>query len=600
MESRRNLGVAVAVVLAFASWGVGAAAGAPAARNVITYAEAPGASPNYIFPFASCQYYSSSNMNQFQMLMYRPLYWFGLGGSPSLVPSLSLAEVPRFTNGDRTVTISLKGWRFADGQIVNARSVLFFLNMYRADPTAFCGYNAGFGIPDQVRNAAGTGDTVQINFATPVNPNWMLDNYLSEITPLPDVWDRTSPTRGARCASGVFGAASTKAACTAVAKYLSSVASDTATFTKPLWQSGVDGPWRLTAFDHLGNATFQPNPRYSGPQKAQVTMVKERAYTSDLAEETDLRAGRLSIGYLDPSVLESPALATGRPGPNWSPLDGHYTMTVGATWSFNFAALNFSTADPKSAAINQLYIRQALQMLIDQGTLIEVTFKGYGSPVYSPLPPQIPRQLAAPVANPYPFNPTAAQSLFATHGWTVEGGALTCVSPGTGTGQCGPGISAGYTLSFNVVIAAGSATLSQAIAAEAANWRAFGIGVTVLTASLSNVLSDCTGGSGFEICEWGTGWTYEPGNYPSGEALFTPGGGSNIGTYNDPAMTALISASTQGSGSLAAYADYAAKQLPVLYQPQPMAIQETIRGLKSTVGLTPNPLGNFMPEYFHF
>ena len=600
MGIRRTLGLTVAAVLATAVWGVGAVSGLSGPRGVVTYAEAPGANPNYIFPFASCQYASSNNINQFQMLMYRPLYWFGLGSSTTFAPAVSLALAPKFTNGNRTVTITLKGWRFADGQLVNARSVMFFLNMYRADPTAYCGYNAGFGIPDQVANASGTGETVRINFTTPVNPNWTFYNYLSEITPLPDLWDRTSPTKRANCAGGAFGAASTKASCTAVVSYLSSLAAETGTFTGKLWQSGVDGPWRLTAFDSQGNATFQANTHYSGPQKAQVLKVEERAYRTSQAEQNDLIAGRLSIGYLDPSALTSPVVPAGQPSANWAPLTGHYTMTVGNTWSFNLAALNFSTADPKSAAINQLYIRQALQLSIDQNSLIQAAFKGYGSPVYSPLPPQTPAVLAKPFNNPYPFDPVAAQLMLVNHGWTLMNGVLTCTSPGTAANQCGARITNGYTLNFNVVAAGGSPSLVQIINAEATSWRNLGIGVTVIIASFNNVISDCSGGSGFEICAWGTGWTYEPNYYPSGESLFTPGGGGNAGGYSDPRMTTLVNDSTYGKGTLTAYANYAAQQLPVLYQPQSMAIQETLKGLRSSVGLIPNPLGNFTPEYLHF
>ncbi|HEY5009995.1 MAG TPA: ABC transporter substrate-binding protein, partial [Acidimicrobiales bacterium] len=139
--------------------------------GTIVFAEAPGANPNFIFPYLGCAYSSVNNINQFQMLMYRPLYWFGLGASTAFVPSLSLANRPTFSHGDRTVTITMKGWRFADGQVVNARSVMFFLNMYKADPTAYCGYNAGYGIPDQVKSASGHADTVRINFTTSVNPN---------------------------------------------------------------------------------------------------------------------------------------------------------------------------------------------------------------------------------------------------------------------------------------------------------------------------------------------------------------------------------------------------------------------------------------------
>jgi len=588
------------VMLAVAGYGVHGASGTGASHAVITFAEAPGANPNYIFPFASCQYESTGNVNQFQMLMFRPLYWFGLGGFASLVPSLSLAHPARFSNGDRTVTINLKGWRFADGQTVNARSVMFFLNIYRADPTAYCGYNAGFGIPDQVRSASGSANTVSVTFTAPVNPNWVLYNYLSQITPMPNSWDRTSPTHAANCAGGAYGAPATKTACLAVITFLDSRAAETSSFTGSLWQSGVDGPWRLSAFTPGGDATFEPNPHYSGPRTAQVRKVKEIAYATVQAEEADLRAGRLTIGYLDPGVLSTGESASGRPGPNWAPLAQGYVMTIGRAWSFNFAALNFSTSDPKSAAINQLYIRQALQMSVDQNTLVQNVFKGYATPVYSPLPPQTAHAVSGAIANPYPYSPSSAAALLASHGWTMVGGVLTCTSPGTGASQCGAGITNGYTLNFNVVIAGNSPSLGLVINAEATSWHNLGIGITVLTTSFASVAGDCQGGTGFEICAWGTGWTYSPDYYPSGEALFAPGGGFNVGTYNDEQMTRLINDSIHGSSTLSSYAAYAAHQLPVIYQPLASTIQETSRRLKSSVGFTPNPLGNFMPEYFHF
>src|ERR1700693_538228 len=55
-----------------------------------TYAEAAQTPPNYIFPFMSLAFFSVNNINQFQQLMYRPLYWFGNGNTPNLNPSLSL------------------------------------------------------------------------------------------------------------------------------------------------------------------------------------------------------------------------------------------------------------------------------------------------------------------------------------------------------------------------------------------------------------------------------------------------------------------------------------------------------------------------------
>ena len=91
--------------------------------------------------------------------MFRPLYWFGLGDSAALVqPQISTGNLPMFSNGNKTVTITMKGWKFADGQTVNAESVMFFLNMYKAVPTDFCAYNPGSASPTRwrVRPAAAT------------------------------------------------------------------------------------------------------------------------------------------------------------------------------------------------------------------------------------------------------------------------------------------------------------------------------------------------------------------------------------------------------------------------------------------------------------
>jgi len=573
--------------------------GAATNRTTISFAEAPGANPNYIFPYLGCAYASTNNINQFQNLMFRPLYWFGLGSSADYVPSLSLATTPKFTNANRTVTIKMKGWRFADGEVVSAKSVMFFLNMYKADPTSYCGYNAGYGIPDQVASASGHGLSVTITFTKPVNANWLLYNYLSEITPMAQAWDRSSASQSSTCATGAYGAASTDAACKAVEAYLAKQSTNTATYTGALWQRGVDGPWRLTSFDAAGNATFQPNPHYSGPQRPQVRFVKEVAYTSVQAEESDLLSGKLSVGYIDPGVLTSPAPTIGRTGANWVALASRYDLVSSPTWGFNFAAFNFSASDPRSPIIDQLYVRQALQYAVDQTGIIKGVDKGYGTVIDSPLPPLTPSTLARRFANPYPFNVAAATTLLSAHGWSLVNGVQTCTVPGTGPGQCGANIAQGTTLSLNVVWTSGSANLDQTFATEIASWQALGVQVSHSTDAFNNVIGDCSGAKGFEICDWGSGWTYPPSYYPSGEALFMPGGVFNVGSYSDAHMTSLIRDSIAGSANLSSYALYAAQQLPVLYQPQATNLYEVVKNLKWTVSPAPNVFGDFMPEYSH-
>ncbi len=598
----RLLGPCLAlIVIATALWspsprGAGAVGGGP--TDVITVAEQPGASPSDIFPLADCAHSTVANVNQFQMLMFRPLYWFGEGRSTAVVPSLSLAQPPLFTRANQEVTIDLKGWRFADGQLVNARSVMLFLNLYRSDPTAYCGYNPGFGIPDQLTSASGRGMTVTLNFSRPVNPTWILYNYLSEITPFPESWDRTVSSTHGGCAQGPYGARVTLARCHAVGDYLRSLALTTTSFTGPLWQSGVDGPWHLRQFSAQGGATFVANPHYSGRPRPQVAALRLLPYASVAAEEADLQAGRIDVGYVDPSVLGGPAGPRGGLGPNWGALAGRFSLSAGPTWSVNYATYNFAPADPQGAVLSQLYVRQALQEAFDQSALITTAFRGYGTPTYSPLPPGTPRSLAAPVTNPYPFDLTAAAALLAAHGWTLHDGVLTCTTPGTTPQSCGAGVPAGDVLSLNVVWASGSPALDALMDAVIAQWSLLGVQVTPSTASFDNVVADCSGGSGYEICAWGTGWSYSPGYYPSGEALFAPGGGLNAGGYQNPQMTALIRASVTSGHDLSAYARFAAAQLPVLYLPQPTRLVETSRRVHSALGLTPNPLGQLLAEFW--
>src|SRR5215469_2099243 len=77
--------------------------------NTVTYALRPGAQAGYIFPYISAQngsFFTVYNVNDFQYLLYRPLYWFGKGTSPYLNPALSLAKPPIYHGQE--VRIQLK------------------------------------------------------------------------------------------------------------------------------------------------------------------------------------------------------------------------------------------------------------------------------------------------------------------------------------------------------------------------------------------------------------------------------------------------------------------------------------------------------------
>ena len=582
--------------------GLSAASNAGAtATGTITYAEAPGAAPTWIFPYTGYQNFSASNLGTFQQLMYRPLYFFGLGANTAFVPSLSLAAAPTLSKDDKTVTIHLKGWRFANGSVIDATSVMFFLNLYEADPTNYGAYTPGLGIPDQIASASGSGLTVVLHMKSAVNANWLLYNYLSEITPLPTSWDVSAAHVAARCATGAFGAVSTDASCKAVEAYLDKMASTTSTFTSAFWQGGDDGPWRLTSFDAAGDATFQANPRYSGPQKAQVREVKEIAYTSESTEKSDLVADKLDLGYLDVSDLVSPAPKPGVVGANLGSLNPHYRLVAEPSYSFDFAQINYSSSNPLAAEFAQLYVREALQQSLDQPSIVKSVDDNYGVVGFSPLPSSTPTTLAKSPTNHYVFNVAAAKALLTSHGWTEVAGVMTCTSPGTAAGQCGANIALATPLSFSFMYVTGDPAVDATVTAMVNDWMAIGVDVTATANTFNNLATACTVGSGtpWSICWTGEPWTYNPNFYPSGEQTFLSGAASNWGGYTNPQMNALIQAEMTGHATLSAFEQYAADQVPVLYLPDADGLVEVNRSLKSSIGFT-NALGNFLPEYFHF
>jgi len=94
----------------------GAFGGVPTASGTahagtLTWAESPGSSPTWIFPVTPGANFTVTTIDSFQFEMWRPLYWYGNGVRPVLVPSMSMADMPVYSNGDKTVTVHLTASR---------------------------------------------------------------------------------------------------------------------------------------------------------------------------------------------------------------------------------------------------------------------------------------------------------------------------------------------------------------------------------------------------------------------------------------------------------------------------------------------------------
>jgi peptide/nickel transport system substrate-binding protein len=568
--------------------------------GTVTFAELPSSVPNWMFPMMTLTYFSVPNSQGMQYMLYRPLYYFGgENTSPTVAYNLSPADAPVYTDGGRTVVINLKGWKWSNGETVDADDVLFWLHMMAAEFTSWAGSAPG-GIPTNITSMAVTGPlqlTMHLNKA--YSSLWYTYNELSQLTPMPNAWDVTS--LGAKPGSGGClsdSAADKWAKCIAVYNFLTAQAKDTSTYaTSPIW-TVVDGPWKLQSFNTDGNVSFVPNPKYSGSPKPTISVFKEVPFTDDSAEYTALKTGSIDIGYIPSQDL--PAKSPTAILPTTDPLGSGWTMEPNYDWGFAYYLVNWNNPSV-GPLFKQLYIRQALEYVNDQLGISKAEWRGYAYPNTGPAPDEPSNPWLSSVqtenggAGPYPFSISKAMSVLTSHGWKMVSGVMTCEDPA----KCGTGIKSGEKLAFTLDYSTGEAAMTNSVAIYKSDASEAGIDVNVVGQTFDTVAGEAIPSNpSWEAAEYGL-WIYSPDYEPTGEELFATGAGSNAGSYSDAKMNSLITA-TQTSSSIAAYHafdNYAAEQLPYIYVELPYGIQV----VKSTLhGVDFNPLQTFLPEYYYF
>ena len=256
--------------------------------------------------------------------------------------------------------------------------------------------------------------------------------------------------------------------------------------------------------------------------------------------------------------------------------------------------------------LRQLYVRQALEYVMDQPGIDKEIFRGYAVPTPGPIPSFTTSQWLPNVETenggqgPYPFSIPQARALLASHGWSEVGGVMTCGDPL----KCGSGIKKGQQLKFTILYPTGQASISAMLDVYKSDAANAGIGISLVGQSFNTIIGESPQCAMGPKCAWQVvedgGWIYDgPGYEPTGEALFATGAPTNFGSYNDPVMNKLIS-ETHTSGSLAVfhqYATYAAEQLPYIWIPDPYQIQAVSSKLH---GVTFSPFYTLLPEYWYF
>jgi peptide/nickel transport system substrate-binding protein len=537
-----------------------AAAATKVSGGTVTWAEPPGSTPNYIFPFDPTATSGVNNAAYLQQMSWRTLNWAGTGETAITIDQgRTMYKSVAYSNGSKTVTITMKPWRWSDGQPVTSRDVEFSINLYKYNKAQWSQYSPG-DIPDNIASMTlPNSHTIVLNLTKAYSDTWFTDNQLGVITPMPQhSWDKTSD-------SGAIGDYDTTATgATAVYNYLNTAAMNTSTYgTNPLWKV-VDGPWILQSLTSTGQATFIRNTAYSGPVTGSITKFVEVPFTTDTAELNVLRSGSsLDIGYLPHADL-------GQKGALQS--DG-YSLAPWINLGVDYAVYNFKNPQV-GPMLSQLYIRQAIQHTENQPQILSDIFKGYGFPTYGPVPllPKNPYVDTFEKTNPYPFSIAAAKSLLTSHGWTIHaGGTDVCSKPGTGTGECGAGITQGEKLAFELLYSNGDqdvVRMNEVIASSAAQ---AGITLNLKSQPFNDVISvvqPCATSCNWQIGEYG-GISYS--TLPTGDGLFATGASLNSGDYSNPTDDANINGTlfSNSASAFSKYEDFVAKDLPWMWQVTP-------------------------------
>jgi peptide/nickel transport system substrate-binding protein len=583
----------------------------PKKGGVVTWACAPGFPPAVIFPFTPAERMGTRNILEFQALMYRTLYFFGTDGTPNVDYENSIGEPPEWSEDGLTVTVTVKPWRWSNGETICADNVLFWVNLMKVKGARYGEYVPGY-FPDNLTSYGKLAeDKVYFTFDRVYSQNWVLKNQLSTITPLPKSWDRT--------ADGPANASGGLEDVEAVYEYLMAEQGDicdegnshrTRWADSPTW-STVSGPWRLKSYTLEGVVTFVPNEHYSGPNKPQLDEFRQVPTFSDEEQYRMLEAGPdgpggIQVGYLPLSFATEPTTDPTVGGAN--PLEENYKLVPQVAYCIRYISLNFNNPTVTGKLFAQTYLRQALQSTLDQDSAVQDIYQGYAYRQNGPVP-MIPKtDLVSPSqrdgAWPLPFDAKKAKQLLEDNGWDTSQTPAVCVNPGTGPGQAGEGIPAGAKLSILLRYVEGRPALTRLMTKYKEDAAAAGIELRLQEVYGSVLVAEdapCVPGPDspclWEMCCWNGGWVY---HHPTGEILFKTDAGGNFGHFTDPRADELIArtVTTDDPEVLYEYQDYIAEQVPVIFTPNfPIRLFEVAKNLR---GFEPiNPFGMISPENWY-
>ncbi|PSR23641.1 MAG: ABC transporter substrate-binding protein [Sulfobacillus acidophilus] len=503
-----------------------------AGTDTIVMATAALQAPNWFFPIMSDTGDTLQNA-QLQGLMYKPLIFVTSQDTVDYARSVASKITVNKASTQFTITLGNK-YKWSNGQPITAQDVVFTWDVIKAasekhTPWAYANVGTG-GVPTAWKSVVATGaKTVVVTTTHPYNRLRFIIDGLGQLTPMPmSVWDKYPKNMDKEL------------------QFMASVANSP---SNPVYHV-VDGPYKFLKMVPNDYWEFVPNPAYGGHQSHIKAFVLQYE-TSTAAEFEALKEGTVNVGYL--------------PNSSWDARNQLTNDVVHPIYflGFTYMPINMNRHAPNGLGpvFRQLYIRQALQMGVNEPGMIKDIFHGEATQSYGPVASLPQSQFASPATATaaYPFNPARGKKLLEAHGWKDVRGVMT-------KGK--------LRLAFMVTYISGSPTITDQMELLKSDWAQEGIDATLRPEPLVDVDMNQT----IDPTQWSIegpyNWTWGP-FFPSGEQLFGTGGGSNNGGYSNATTNAILAAGAKPLNAAKTLADLYAyeknvrQQNPVLFLPWP-------------------------------
>lgn len=529
----------------------------PKSGGTVVVAMTPLDQIDWYLPIMPVAYNSVSN-GWAQSLQYRSLFTLGSNGLPDFARSIAKKISWNSSGTVYTVTMNPK-WHWSNGAPVTAKDVQFDWQLIQAassktapSPWPFVGAGPN-SLPTLVKSFHVINqDTFQITVKRPVNQVWFEVDQLSDLRPLPAAsWD----------------------------KYPSSAAQELAYITKngsnPKFFSVIDGAFHLVSAVSNGSWTFVPNTHYDG-HKPLISRLVLQYETTDTAEVSALQTGSVQVGYLPQSSYATRNQLT---------LDRLVVMKPEA---ISRTVLDFR--NPQVGGIlRHRSVREAMQMGIDQTTILKAIDNGLGVQGVGPVPSTSPYYDPALRTPVYPYNIAAGIKLLNAHGWHMVHGVMTNAS--------------GQQLSFQVDYPTGSTGTLAMVQLLQQDWAKEGIKVSLNSLPFPTLLQYHQQPTKWEIM---TGLSLNMSGVPILNSLYETNGPTNFVHYSNTQLDTLIAnalgpqpSTSAAQSALNAYQSFVAHHLPNLWMPVGDSLQEVSKSVHGVVRSVPIP-GSFSiyPQYW--